>query len=400
MNQSTKSPDLRFANFVDDWILKRLDEIGTVIRGSSPRPQGDRRYYGGTVPRLMVADVTRDGKYVTPRVDFLTEEGARLSRPCKAGTLTIVCSGTVGIPSILAVDACIHDGFLALIDIDENVSQDYVYHQLSTLRDKLEKCATHGGVFTNLTTSGVKAFEIAIPSYSEQLKIAAFLSAIDQKVGQLARKKELLLKYKKSVMQQIFDQRIRFKDNAGNDFPAWEDVPFQDLARLVKEKFDASTEEGRKCIELEHLDQDTGRLLGTVNSTMQRSIKNVFRKDDILFGKLRPYLKKYWHADFDGVCSTEIWVMRARSPYLSSFLFYLIQSAAFLQAANISSGSKMPRAEWDVVSKNLFSVPADEREQSKISNFLAVLDERIELSYLQLEGMKNFKQGLLQQMLV
>ena len=98
----------------EQWHVLSLSQVGRVIRGASPRPKGDKRFYGGNIPRLMVEDVTRDGKWVTPSVDFLTDEGAKRSRPCKKGTLTIVCSGVVGIPSFLAVDACIHDGFLAL----------------------------------------------------------------------------------------------------------------------------------------------------------------------------------------------------------------------------------------------------------------------------------------------
>ena len=77
-----------------DWNIFKIGELAEVIRGASPRPKGDKRYYGGKVPRLMVEDVTRDGKYVTPIIDFLTDAGSKLSRPCKAGTLTLVCSGT------------------------------------------------------------------------------------------------------------------------------------------------------------------------------------------------------------------------------------------------------------------------------------------------------------------
>ena len=115
------------ATAVDGKTIK-LGELGKIIRGSSPRPKGDPRYYGGSVPRLMVADVTRDGRYVTPVIDFLTEEGALKSRPVPKGTLTIQVSGNPGMPAILAVDACIHDGFAALVEINrESISTEYLY---------------------------------------------------------------------------------------------------------------------------------------------------------------------------------------------------------------------------------------------------------------------------------
>lgn len=234
MTKQTKPiPSLRFPEFDGEWSSVNLSEIGRVIRGSSPRPQGDKRYYGGNVPRLMVADVTRDGKYVTPKVDFLTEAGAKLSRPCKAGTLTIVCSGTVGIPSILAVDACIHDGFIALVDINDNFSIDYIYHQLTTLRDRFEKSATHGGIFTNLTTLEMKEFAVAVTSLPEQRKIAAFLTAVDESIDYFAKKKDLLEKYKKGVMKMLFSQEVRFKHDNGNDYPDWEERRIGDLTSVT-----------------------------------------------------------------------------------------------------------------------------------------------------------------------
>jgi type I restriction enzyme S subunit len=186
------------------WDVAEIQSIAEVIRGASPRPQGDLRYYGGDVPRLMGADVTRDGKWVTPQIDFLTQEGAKRSRPCPKGTLTIICSGDVGIPSFLAVDACIHDGFLALINIDEvSANKNYLYHVISSLKQRLDASATHGGVFTNLTTTILKEFRLPLPSIAEQEKIAAALDAVDDKLAVAAKRHQRFQTLKRGLMQKL-----------------------------------------------------------------------------------------------------------------------------------------------------------------------------------------------------
>ena len=200
-------PRLRFPEFENggEWVEMSLERLGRVIRGASPRPKGDSRFYGGPIPRLMVQDVTRDGKWVTPQIDSLTEEGAELSRPCPVGTLTIVCSGNVGVVSFLAVDACIHDGFLAVIDIDESIAtKDFLFHSLSTLREQFEKSATHGGVFTNLTTSGIRQFMVRCPLLPEQHRIADCLTNLDDLITAQTQKLQALKTHKKGLMQQLF----------------------------------------------------------------------------------------------------------------------------------------------------------------------------------------------------
>jgi type I restriction enzyme, S subunit len=196
----------------EEWEVDSLGCIGRVIRGSSPRPKGDRRYYGGNVPRLMVEDVTRDRKYVTPTIDFLTVEGAKLSRPCKKGTLTVVCPGTptvVGLPSILAVDACIHDGMLGLVHLSPAVEPEYLFYRLTDLQEQLHAAATHGGTFVNLTTKGFGAFRIAVPPPPEQRAIATALSDVDGLLGGLdrliAKKRDL----KQAAMQQLLTGQTR-----------------------------------------------------------------------------------------------------------------------------------------------------------------------------------------------
>jgi len=192
-----------------EWKKVAVSDIGRVIRGASPRPKGDPRYYGGRVPRLMVADVTRDGKYVTPRIDFLTEAGAKLSRPVPAGTLTIVCSGVVGVPSILSVDACIHDGFLAIVDISPECNAEYLYYFFRPLQQILDSSATHGGIFTNLTTEILKDFPVLLPSPARQGEIVKILRSIDSLRNGLLTKQSKYACLLESISTDLLSGRKR-----------------------------------------------------------------------------------------------------------------------------------------------------------------------------------------------
>ncbi|WP_409029328.1 restriction endonuclease subunit S [Gracilimonas sediminicola] len=207
--QQLLSGKSRFSGFKKEWQRLPIEKIGDVIRGASPRPKGDPKYYGGNIPRLMVEDVTRDGKYVTPKVDFLTEVGAEKSRFCRAGTLTVVCSGNVGTPSFLAVDACIHDGFLGIRNLSEKINKDYLYYQILQLKDRLERSATHGGVFTNLTTTILKEFVLPIPPIDEQKEIAKCLTMIDDEIFKYQKYLSKIKSQKKGLMQQLLTGKTR-----------------------------------------------------------------------------------------------------------------------------------------------------------------------------------------------
>jgi len=178
-------------------------------------------------------------------------------------------------------------------------------------------------------------------------------------------------------------------------------MEFGEIAELRKEKFNpVNSNESKPCIELEHFEQATGKIIGFISSLEQKSIKNVFYKGDVLFGKLRPYLRKYWLAEFDGVCSSEVWVLKPKTTDISnSYLFNLIQTNEFIQAANVSSGSKMPRADWGYIINYPFSIINSKNEQIAISELLSTWDNAITKTQALIAQKEQRKKWLMQNLL-
>jgi hypothetical protein len=174
------------------WKSIFVDDVCNLVRGSSPRPQGDARYFGGNVPRLMVADITRDGFKVTPIIDSLTEEGAKKSRPVPKGTIVMAVSGNVGLVATVQVPCCVHDGFVAFLELDRKIfDPTYFMFQFHFLK------ATHenrkaGAIFQNITTTDIKRMLTALPPLPLQQKFAAIVESIErQKTTQRAHLAEL-----------------------------------------------------------------------------------------------------------------------------------------------------------------------------------------------------------------
>jgi restriction endonuclease S subunit len=181
------------------WEGIKIERLCNLVRGSSPRPQGDERYYGGPVPRLMIEDITRDGMYVIPKTDSLTELGATMSRPMKAGDLVMTVSGRTGVPAILKIDACIHDGFVGFRDLSPSVNTEYLYYYLSHLTEKTNSRSV-GAIFKNLTTNQVKNIVVPLPPLHIQEQIADTLDKADA----LRRKDQELLQKYDQLAQAIF----------------------------------------------------------------------------------------------------------------------------------------------------------------------------------------------------
>jgi type I restriction enzyme, S subunit len=181
----------------------------------------------------------------------------------------------------------------------------------------------------------------------------------------------------------------------------WEMKAFGKIAQPRKERIDPRrTYPHEFCIELEHIEQRTGCLVGYKSTSEGSSLKSVFQKDDVLFGKLRAYLRKYWLAIREGVCSTEIWVLAAKRPLLiPQFLFQLVKEDRFIEAASSAYGTHMPRSDWKVVENYEVRLPPVP-EQEAIAGALSDADALIESLEQLINKKRQIKQGAMQELLI
>jgi hypothetical protein len=157
-------------------------------------------------------------------------------------------------------------------------------------------------------------------------------------------------------------------------------ITFGEVAELRSEKVDPKLAADSFYVGLEHIEQQTLSLNGHGFGSDVDSQKQKFYKGDILFGKLRPYFRKVVIAPFDGICSTDIWVVKPKHNGDRNFLFYWMASEEFIQKSTYASeGGRMPRAKWDWVIN--FQIPAKSpEEQAAIGITLRALDEKISIN--------------------
>lgn len=192
----------------EGWEWATVEDIAEVVRGASPRPAGNPKYFGGNIPWITVGCLTADNNpYLTSVSEFVTEEGRNKSRYVESETLLLTNSGaTLGVPKITKIGGCINDGSLALQHVDYPLKL-YLYYFFSSLTKKL-RTINQGAAQPNLNTSIVKAISVPLPPLNEQKRIVAKIEELRER-SQKARSAlsaipELCDKFRQSVLAAAF----------------------------------------------------------------------------------------------------------------------------------------------------------------------------------------------------
>ncbi len=157
----------------EGWDSTVVDRISIVVRGASPRPAGDPKFFGGAIPWITVGSLTADSQmHLTGVKEYVTEEGRKASRYIEAGTFLLTNSGaTLGVPKITMIGGCINDGSVALTHLNDSI-KPYLYYYLTTQTDRLRRI-NQGAAQPNLNTSIVKRIVVPVPPKFEQERIVA-----------------------------------------------------------------------------------------------------------------------------------------------------------------------------------------------------------------------------------
>ena len=229
----------------------------------------------------------------------------------------------------------------------------------------------------SLSKTAVTRIDVFSPSSAEQALIGSFFRDLDDLITLHQRKLDHLKLQKRGLLQKMFPRdgsdgpEIRFPGFTD----AWEQRKVSEIMHRATTFSDDPT-----LPNVEYEDVESGQGLLNKNLLEKAVAKKglLFEPGDILFGKLRPYLKNWLRPAFSGIAVGDWWVLK---PDLatSEFLYAFIQGSSFQNIANMSTGTKMPRSDWNLVANTEFGIPSEQEEQALIGSFFRDLDDLITL---------------------
>lgn len=297
------------------------------------------------------------------------EEYSTLSGKVGVSDLLVTGVGTIGVPYLVRNLEPLYfkDGNIIWFQNSDKIDGKFLFYSFSAeqIQGFINESAGIGTVGTYTIESGKKT-PISLPNQIEQAKVGEFFQQLDNLITLHQRQPFLQSPPDISLIVQLTPPFYTF---------SWEQRKFEEIA--VRSSVICS-DDTLPRVEYEDIVSGTGRLSKDIYAKQSSKSGIVFHQGDVLYGKLRPYLQNWLLPTFDGLAVGDFWVLQPQNAD-SSFLYRLIQSRQFDEVANQSTGTKMPRADWKLVSKTVFSIPSNISEQAAIGTYFTALDSLITL---------------------
>ena len=398
MTKHNNSPALRFPEFEGEWKRKKLNEVATFINGKAYKQEELLEF--GKYPVLRV------GNFFSNNSWYYSDLELNEDKYCDNGDLLYAWSASFG-PKIWDGEKTIYHYHIWKVISSQAIQQKYLFYILDEQTLKMKTNSSNGFALLHITKGTIENWVITLPALPEQSRIATFLTAVDDKLTQLKKKKNLLEEYKKGVMQKLFSQELRFKDENGEEFEEWEEKRLGEIAikRIIK-----NTDNKIKNV------FTNSAVNGIVNQRdfFDKDIANqnnltgyyVVEKNDFIynprisnFAPVGPISRNHLES---GIMSPLYSVFRfteGNLDFLEWFFNTTIWHKHMEDIANYGARAdrmSFPIGDFYKMPIYLPSLP----EQTKIATFLNSLDEKISHCGEQIEKMEGWKKGLLQSLFV
>ncbi|RNE42414.1 EcoKI restriction-modification system protein HsdS [Lacticaseibacillus paracasei] len=401
MNAEQHVPQFRFKDFSDSWVQRDLGDLAEIVRGASPRPIQDPKWFDDSseIGWLRISDVTEQNGRIHHLDQHISEAGQAKTRVLTEPHLLLSIAATVGKPLVNYVKTGVHDGFL--IFMNPKFDLEFMFQWLESYRDKWSRYGQPGSQ-VNLNSDLVKNQSISIPSMDEQQKLGEFFTSIDNLIAANQRKLDLLKEQKKGYLQKMFPKNgakvpeLRFAGFADD----WEQRKFGELYKKNLER------------NKDHFSSDRTISIATMrfkkegNGAAENSLVSykVLREGDIAFeghtSKRFAFGRFVLNDIGDGIMSPRFTTLRPTQDMPIKFWKQYIHYEPIMRYPIVNStklGTMMNELVVDEFLNQPVLVP-ELSEQEKIGSFFQQLDETIALHQRKLDLLKEQKKGYLQKM--
>ena len=415
MSDKKNVPKIRFPGFTEPWEQRKFSELVTIERGGSPRPidkfiTNDENGLNW----VKIGDAPEQGNYITQTAEKIRAEGLSKTREVHPGDLILSNSMSFGRPYIMAIDGCIHDGWLAIRNTQKNFDLKFLCTLLGTdgMLNQYKAMAA-GSTVNNLNKELVGGTTIAFPIMEEQIKIGEYFSNIDHLITLHQRKLEHVKKMKKSMLQKMFPKKNQLYPEVR--FPgftdAWEQRKFGEITELKSASRVHKDEWTSNGVPFYRSSDVMAAINGTENEKAFIS-EELYEKLSKVSGKLEegdilvtgggsvgnPYIvtnnKPLYTKDAD-----LLWI-KNKGKFHPYFLYEFFFSPTFRNyLGSISHVGTIAHYTITQLSDTPICLPSFD-EQKEVGEYFQSLDNLITLHQRELDHLQLLKKGMLQQMFI